>query len=108
MLPENGKLLRIYIDENDKHEGKPLYQWLVKKARENEMAGAAVLRGILGYGSHSVLHSAKILRMTTELPLVIEIVDKEENIEKFIPIIDRAVKEGLVTVENVKMKFYHK
>ena len=105
-LPKNGKLLRIFIGESDKFEGLPLHEWIVRKARENGLAGATVLRGLEGYGAHSRLHTAKILRLSSDLPLVVEIVDTEEKIESFLPVIDHAVGEGLATVEKVEVRFY--
>jgi hypothetical protein len=105
-LPKQGKLLRIFIGENDRHEGLPLYEWIVRKARENGLAGATVLRGLEGYGAHSRLHKAKILRLSSDLPLVVEIVDTEEKIQSFLPLIDDAVGEGLATVERVEVHFY--
>ena len=105
-LPKNGKLLRIFIGESDKHEGLPLYEWIVRQARENGLAGATVLRGLEGYGAHSRLHKAKILRLASDLPLVVEIVDTEEKIQAFLPLIDDAVGEGLATVEKVEIHFY--
>jgi len=106
ILPKNGKLLRIFIGENDKHEGQSLYEWIVHKAREQGLAGATVLRGLEGFGAHSRLHTAKILRLSSDLPIVIEIVDTEERIESFLPLIDAAVGEGLATVERVEIRFY--
>lgn len=106
MLPANGKLLRIFIGENDRFEGLPLYEWIVRKAREGGLAGATVLRGLEGYGAHSRLHTAKILRLSSDLPLVIEIVDTEEKIQAFLAVIDDAVVEGLATVEKVEIHFY--
>ncbi len=105
-LPKQGKLLRIFIGENDRHEGLPLYEWIVRQARENGLAGATVLRGLEGYGAHSRLHKAKILRLSNDLPLVVEIVDTEEKIQSFLPLIDDAVAEGLATVERVEVHFY--
>lgn len=105
-LAEHGKLLRIFLGESDKHEGRPLYEWIVRKAREEGLAGATVLRGLEGFGAHSLLHTAKILRLSSDLPIVIEVVDTEEKIEKFLPLIDEAIKEGLVTVEKVEIRFY--
>jgi len=105
-LPKQGKLLRIFIGENDRHEGLPLYEWIVRQARENGLAGATVLRGLEGYGAHSRLHKAKILRLSNDLPLVVEIVDTEEKIQSFLPLIDDAVGEGLATVERVEIHFY--
>jgi PII-like signaling protein len=106
MLPEQGKLLRIFVGEQDSHDGKPLYQWLVEEARNNGLAGATVLRGMEGYGAHSRLHTAKVLRLSIDLPVVIEIVDTEEKIEAFLPVIDNAIPEGLATVERVQIRFY--
>ena len=105
-LPKQGKLLRIFIGENDRHEGLPLYEWIVRQARENGLAGLTVLRGLEGYGAHSRLHKAKILRLSSDLPLVVEIVDTEEKIQSFLPLIDDAVREGLATVERVEVHFY--
>ena len=105
-LPKQGKLLRIFIGENDRHEGLPLYEWIVRQARENGLAGATVLRGLEGYDAHSRLHKAKILRLSNDLPLVVEIVDTEEKIQSFLPLIDDAVGEGLATVERVEFHFY--
>ena len=105
-LPKQGKLLRIFIGENDRHEGMPLYEWIVRQAKESGLAGATVLRGLEGYGAHTRLHKAKILRMSNDLPLVVEIVDSEEKIQAFLPLIDDAVGEGLATVEKVEVHFY--
>jgi len=105
-LPRDGKLLRIFVGENDKHEGSPLYEWIVRKAREEGLAGATVLRGLEGFGAHSRLHTAKILRLSSELPIVVEIVDTEDKIEAFLPLIDDAIVEGLATVEKVEVLLY--
>jgi PII-like signaling protein len=106
VLPETGQLLRIFIGEDDKHEGIPLYEWIVKMARESGLAGATVLRGLEGFGAHSRLHTTKILRLSTDLPIVIEILDSPEKIENFLPLVDDAIKEGLATLEKVEIKFY--
>ena len=106
MIPRHGKLLRIFVGESDKHEGRPLYEWIVRKAREQGLAGATVLRGLEGFGAHSRLHTAKVLRLSTDLPVVIEIVDAEEKIQAFLPSIDAAIGEGLATVEDVEVRFY--
>lgn len=106
MVPGEGSLLRIFIGEDDKHEGGPLYEWIVRKARERGLAGATVLRGIEGFGAHSRVHTAKVLRLSTDLPIVIEIVDSREKIEAFLPLIDDAIAEGLATVERVDVRFY--
>jgi PII-like signaling protein len=105
-LPQEGHLLRIYIGESDKHEGKPLYEWLVLRAREAGLAGVTVLRGIEGFGAHSRLHTAKILRLSEDLPIVIEVVDVLEKIEAFMPTVDHAITEGLATLERVTVRFY--
>jgi len=105
-LPNEGKLLRIFIGENDKYEKMPLFEWIVRKARDEGLAGATVLRGLEGYGAHSRLHTAKILRLSADLPIVIEIIDAEEKIEAFLPLIDGAISEGLATVERVEVRFY--
>jgi hypothetical protein len=105
-LPRNGKLLRIFVGENDRHQGRPLYEWIVRAARENGLAGATVLRGLEGYGAASRLHTAKILRLSSDLPIVVEIVDSEEKIESFLALIDGVVGEGLATVERVEIHFY--
>lgn len=106
MLPRDGTLLRIFVGESDKHQGVPLYEWIVRKAREQGLAGATVLRGLEGFGAHSRLHTAKILRLSTDLPIVIEIVDTEENIHAFLPAVDNAIGEGLATLEKVEVRFY--
>jgi len=105
-IPEDGYLLRVFVGESDKHQGKPLYEWLVLKAREAGLAGATVLRGIEGFGAHSRLHTAKILRLSEDLPIVIEIVDSLEKIESFMPVVDQAISEGLATLERVRVRFY--
>lgn len=101
-----GRLLRIFVGESDKHDGRPLYQWLVEQARAHGLAGATALRGLSGFGAHSRLHSAKILRLSSDLPVVVEIVDEAERIEAFLPVVDGAVAEGLATVERVDVRFY--
>jgi PII-like signaling protein len=106
MIPHEGHLLRIFIGESDKHQGKPLYEWIVLRARERGLAGATVLRGMLGFGAHSRLHSAKILRLSEDLPIVVEIVDSLEKIDAFLPEIDAAIGEGLATLEKVRIRFY--
>jgi len=106
MLTEDGYRLRILIGEADKHQGKPLYEWLVNQAREKGLAGATVLRGIAGYGAHSQIHTAKILDVSTNLPLVIEIVDQFDKVEAFLEVVDSAILEGLATVEKVHMRLY--
>lgn len=107
-LPEKAKLLRIFISESDRYNGKPLYEAIVNLARERSMAGATVLRGILGFGAHSRIHSAKILRLSEDLPIVVEIVDKAERIEAILPEIDGMIREGLATLEDIQVIFYRK
>jgi len=99
-------LLRIFFSENDKYKGKPLYEAIVFKARELNLAGATVLKGMLGFGADSRIHSAKLLDLSNALPVVVEIVDTEENINKLMPFIDESVKEGLVTKEKVNVIKY--
>jgi PII-like signaling protein len=105
-LPENGKLLRVFIGESDRWHHQPLYEAIVLKARELGLAGATVLRGPMGFGAHSRLHTAKILRLSIDLPMVIEIVDCEEKINQLLPHLDEMVTEGLVTIEDVKVLRY--
>ncbi len=105
-IPEHGKLLRIFIGESDKWQHQPLYEAIVLKAREIGMAGATVLRGNMGFGANSRLHTAKILRLSSDLPLVIEIVDSEEKINAFLPHLNEMVQDGLVTLEAVRVIQY--
>lgn len=106
--PENGVLLRIFIGESDKEPGRdrPLYEAIVRRAREAHLAGATVLRGAMGFGRHSRVHTAKLLELSTDLPVVIEIVDAEDKIEAFQPTVDELVSEGLVTLEAVRVVRY--
>ncbi len=107
-LQGEGKLLRILVGETDTYNGKPLYEAIVLKARELNLAGATVFRGIMGYGAASRIHSIKLLRLSEDLPVMIEIVDTEENIEKILPFLDETVKEGLITMEKVDViKYRH-
>lgn len=101
-----GTLLRVFVGESDRHEGKPLYEVIVARARDAGIAGATVLRGIEGYGAHSRIHTARILRLTEDLPVVVEIVDVPERIEAFLPALDGLVDEGLATLERVEMVVY--
>ena len=105
-IPTSGQLLRIFIGEADRWHGKPLYEALVKLARERGMAGATVLKGTLGFGCKSHMHTAKILRLSEDLPIVVEIVDSEERIAGFLPHLDEMVKEGLVTLEKANVVMY--
>lgn len=106
VIPREGYLLRIFIGESDKHEGKPLYEWIVLKAREHGLAGATVLRGMMGFGAHSRLHTFKIERLSLDLPIVIEVIDAREKLEAFLTLIDDNVTEGLATVEKVDVRLY--
>lgn len=105
-IPEEAVLLRIFIGENDRWQHKPLYEAIVLKARELHLGGATVLRGPMSFGKSSRLHTAKILNLSTDLPLVIEIVDSEAKIAEFLPVIDRMITGGLVTMEKVKVLHY--
>ena len=103
MSIEDGYLLRIFIGESDRSGHHPLYETIVLKAREHGLAGATVTRGLMGYGKNSILHTAKILRLSEDLPMVIEIVDSLEKIESFLPTLQPMVLEGLVTLEKIKV-----
>jgi PII-like signaling protein len=107
-VPEQGVLLRIFIGESDKEPGRdrPLYETIVRRAREAHLAGATVLRGPMGFGRHSRVHTAKLLELSTDLPVVIEIVDGEEKVNAFLPTVDELVTEGLVTLEAVRIVRY--
>jgi hypothetical protein len=105
-IPQDGYLLRIFLGESDRWHSQPLYEAIVMKARELGMAGATVLRGPMGFGANSHLHTAKILRLSEDLPIVIEIVDAKEKIDLLMPHIDEMVQEGLVTLERVQVIKY--
>jgi PII-like signaling protein len=105
-IPRQALLLRIFIGEDDMFEGTPLYEAIVVKAREQHLAGATVLRGPMGFGKSSRLHTTKILRLSEDLPLVIEIVDSEENINGFLPVLDGMMSSGLITLEKVQVLQY--
>ncbi len=108
-LPEDAQLLRIFIGEDDKHDGRPLYEVIVELARKNGLAGSTVLRGTLGYGAHSRIHTSKVLRLSQDLPIVIEIVDAKERVDQFLPQLDAIMDEGLVTLEKIKvLKYRHR
>lgn len=106
MLPETGCLLRIFIGESDRHDGQLLYEWIVLKAREEGLAGATVMRGMMGFGAHSRLHTFKIERLSQDLPIIVEVVDTREKLEKFLGLIDNEIEEGLATLEEVQIHFY--
>jgi PII-like signaling protein len=101
-----GKLLRIFIGESDTWHGKPLYEAIVARAREQGLAGATVIRGIEGFGAHSRVHTSRILRLSEDLPIVVEIVDTAERIERVLPLLDEMVHEGMVTLERVEVIAY--
>jgi PII-like signaling protein len=105
-LPEEAALLRIFIGEADRLEGRPLYERIVLEARERGLAGATVLRGMLSFGRSSRLHATKVLRLSDDLPIVIEIVDREDKLERLLPWLDSVVHDGLVTLEKVRVKRY--
>jgi uncharacterized protein len=105
-IPKQALLLRVFIGENDKFGGSPLYEAIVLKARELHLAGATVLRGPMGFGASSRLHTAKILRLSEDLPLVIEIVDSEDKINGFLPTLDQMMTSGLITLEKVQVLQY--
>ncbi len=105
-IPEEGYLLRVFIGESDRHGHQPLYESIVLQARQAGLAGATVLRGVMGFGKHSILHTAKILRLSEDMPMIVEIVDSLEKIEKFLPLLDELIKDGLVTIEKVRVIHY--
>ncbi|HEX5132304.1 MAG TPA: DUF190 domain-containing protein [Candidatus Krumholzibacteria bacterium] len=105
-LPQEGCLLRIFIGESDKHGGKPLYEWIVTQARARGLAGATVLRGIMGFGANSHIHTAKIMRLSEDLPIVVEIVDTREKLETFLGEIEDSIGAGLATLEKAEVRFY--
>lgn len=106
-LPQEGSLLRIFIGEADKYEGKPLYEWIVLKAREHELAGATVLRGVMGYGANTrQIHTFRFDTLSEDMPIIIEMVDSRYKLEKFIEAIEPQIKAGLVTMEKAHVKFY--
>ena len=105
---ENGQLLRVFIGESDVWQGEPLYRAIVLKARALGLAGATVLRGPMGFGANSRMHTAKLLELSTDLPIVIEVVDSPEKLQSLLPFLDETVTEGLITIEDVKiLKYRH-
>src|SRR5262249_6213393 len=105
-VPEDACLLRIFIGESDRRGHNPLYEAIVLKAREMGLAGATVTRGVVGFGKHSILHTAKILRLSEDLPMVVEIADSPEQIERFVPLLAEMIGDGLVTLEKVRVIHY--
>lgn len=105
-LEGEGVLLRIFIGEADRHEGRPLSEVIVEAARADGLAGATAWKGFLGFGAHSRMHTARVLRLSSDLPVIIEIVDRREKVEAFLPRLDALVKEGLVTLERADVRIY--
>ncbi len=105
-LPEESELLRVFIGESDRYEGRPLYQAIVEEAMGRGLAGATVLRGLMGYGAGSRLHTVKVLRISEDLPLVVEIADRPERIEAFLPELEKMVSGGLITIEKIRVVAY--
>jgi uncharacterized protein len=106
-LPQEGSLLRIFIGEADKYQGKPLYEWIVLQAREQGLAGATVLRGMMGFGANTrQIHTFRFETLSEDLPMIVEIVDVQDKLDKFLELIEPHIKAGLVTVEKAQIKFY--
>jgi len=105
-IPAEGKLLRIFIGEQDKWHGQPLYEAIILLAKKEGLGGATAIKGFMGFGCKSHMHTTKLLRLSEDLPIVIEIVDSEEKISKFLPHLDEMVKEGLITLEKVNVIMY--
>lgn len=105
-VPREGKLLRIFIGEQDKWQGQPLYEAIVQLARKQGLAGATCLKGFMGFGAKSHLHTVKLLRLSEDLPIVIEIVDSEEKIRQFLPLLDPMITDGLITLEKAEVLVY--
>ncbi len=105
-IPREGQLLRIFVGESDRWKGKPLFEAIVREARRQGLAGATVFRGFEGFGARSRIHTSRILRLTEDLPILVEIVDSEDKIQAFLPVLDDMVQEGLVTVEKATVIFY--
>ena len=105
-IPQEGSLLRIFIGESDKHEGRPLYEWIVLSARKRELAGATVLRGLMGFGADSVIHTYKIERLSEDWPIVVELVDTREKLEEFLAFIEPHLHAGMATLEKADVRIY--
>jgi uncharacterized protein len=105
-LLQEGYLLRIFIGESDKHNGKLLYEWLVETAKEQHLAGATVLRGIMGFGKSSRIHTSKILRLSHDLPIIVELVDTLPRLESYLTLVDQAIRGGMATLEKAQVRFY--
>jgi hypothetical protein len=105
-VPQDGCLLRLFLGEDDRHEGRPLHEWIVSQARQRGLAGATVLRGVMGFGAHSRVHTFRIERLSSDLPIVVEIVDAREKLEAFLADVDPVFKGGLATLERVDVRLY--
>ena len=105
LLNENGQLMRIFVGENEKYEDRPLYEWIVLKAREKGLAGATVLRGMMGFGGKSRIHTKTMSRFKKDLPIIIELVDTTENLKNFLVSVDNVIKKELVTLEKTQVLF---
>ena len=105
-LPKEGYLLRIFVGEQDRHKNVPLYEWIVEQARRQGLAGATVVRGIMGFGANSRIHTFNVMRLSEDLPVVVEIVDTCDKLELFLAEIDPEITEGLATLEKVQIRFY--
>jgi len=105
-IPADGKLLRIFIGEADRWHGKPLYEEIVLLAKKNSMAGATAIKGFMGFGCKSHMHTTKLLRLSEDLPIIIEIVDSDDKISQFLPFLDEMVREGLITIEKANVVMY--
>jgi len=103
---KNGCLLRIFIGENDRAHGRPLYEWLVEEAKRQQLAGATVLRGLMGFGKKSRIHTSRILRLSSDLPVVVEIVDTRDRLEAYLASVEEDISEGLATLEKADVRFY--
>ncbi len=103
---KEGCLLRIFVGENDRAHGRPLYEWLVEEAQRQGLAGATVVRGIMGFGKKSRIHTARILRLSTDLPVIVELVDTRDRLEAYLDSVEREIKEGLATLEKADVRFY--
>lgn len=108
VIVEKGLMLKVFVGETDRHGKVPLYEWLVRQAQEHGIAGATVFRGLMGFGRHSTLHTAKILDISTNLPVMIVFTDSEDKIRGFLPIVDENVQEGLATLQEAEMRVYSK
>ncbi|MFC1478212.1 DUF190 domain-containing protein [Candidatus Margulisiibacteriota bacterium] len=108
MLKGKGKLLRVFVGEEDKNEGIPLYEWILQKAKADGLAAATVLKGFEGLGDDKEVHTAKIMRLAQDLPIIVEIVDQEEKVLSFTEQIDSVIKNGLATIEDIEIHFYRK